>query len=171
MKPRLAIAITLAAAAAVLTASVLHGQASRAAEAQFKSAQNTEQVEGDLNGAIEQYQKLAQGSDRAIAAKALVRMAASYEKLGRPDARSVYERVVRDFAEQAESAATARARLAALQTAAVAGQTSRLIWSDPRLSSNEPGPISADARYLTFLDRYQGRPGPNPDNSRSRVRP
>jgi hypothetical protein len=74
MKPGLTVAITLTAA--VFTGSVLHGQASRAAEAQFKAAQNTEQVEGDRKGAIEQYKKLAQGSDRAIAAKAQARLAA-----------------------------------------------------------------------------------------------
>ena len=148
MKPRLAIAITLAAA--VFTGSLVQGQASRAAEEQFKAAQNKEEVEGDLQGAIEQYKKLAQGSDRAIAAKALVRMAASYEKLGQPDARSVYERVVRDFAEQTDSAATARARLAAIQTAPLAGQTTRLIWRDRRLSTSETHQISADGRYLTF---------------------
>ena len=153
MKPRLAIVITLAAIV-VTGSSLLHGQASRAAEAQFKAARNKEQVEGDLKGAIEQYKTLAQGSDRAIAAKALVRMAASYEKLGQPEARASYERVVREFADQTASAATARTRLAALQTASAAGvgQTSRLVWSDRRLSTGEPGPISADGRYLTFSD-------------------
>lgn len=125
---------------------------SRSAADQYQEALRLEEVKGDLKGAIEQYKKLAQGGDRAIAAKALVQMAASYEKLGQPDARSVYERVVRDFAEQAESAATARARLAAIQAASLVGQTTRLIWSDRRLSTSEPGPISDDGRYTTFSD-------------------
>jgi Tol biopolymer transport system component len=79
-------------------------------------------------------------------------MAASYEKLGLDDAQNAYERVVREFADETASVATARARLAALRSSAVAqvGQTSRLIWSDRRLSTGEDGPISADGRYLTF---------------------
>jgi Tol biopolymer transport system component len=125
---------------------------SRSAADQYQEALRLEEVKGDLEAAIEQYQTLAQGSDRAIAARALVRMAASYEKLGRPEARPVYERVVRDFAEQAESAAAARARLAALQTTSPPGQTTRLIWSHRRLSTGEPGSISDDGRYTTFSD-------------------
>jgi Tol biopolymer transport system component len=159
MKPRSRLTLIVALVSGVLVSQAwLLAQASRTAEAQLKAAQNTEEVKGDLKAAIEQYKKLAQGTDRAVAAKALVRMAASYEKLGLDDARSAYERVVREFADETSSAAAARTRLAAMQTASVAGQTTRLIWSDRRLSTGEPGPISADGRYLTFLDRIQPPP-------------
>src|SRR6266700_1900554 len=104
--------------AAVLTAFtggvLLLAQASRTAEVQFKAAQHKEQVEGDLKGAIEQYKKIAQGSDRAVAAKALVAIGQCYEKLGNAEARNAYDRVVREFADQSESVDQARARLAAM---------------------------------------------------------
>jgi tetratricopeptide (TPR) repeat protein len=76
-----------------------------------EAAKKVESVDGDLKGAIERYKTLAQNNDRAVAARALVRLAECYRKLGEADARAVYERVVREFADQVESAAAARARL------------------------------------------------------------
>jgi Tol biopolymer transport system component len=148
MKTILTLIMTGCLAIALVTAQ------SRSAADLYQDALRLEEIKGDLKAAIEQYQTLAQGSNRAIAAKALVRMAASYEKLGQPEARASYERVVREFADETASAATARTRLAAMQTASAAGvgQTSRLVWSDRRLSTGEPGPVSADGRYMTFSD-------------------
>lgn len=73
MKQTFRIAVTVAIAGGLLLSRGLLAQASRTAEVQLKAAQHTEEVEGDLKGAIEQYKKLAQGGDRAVAAKALVR--------------------------------------------------------------------------------------------------
>ena len=70
MKRTIKLSIALAA---LVTVSQLLAQTSRTADVQFKAAQQKEQVEGDLKGAIEQYKKLAEGKDRAIAAKALIR--------------------------------------------------------------------------------------------------
>ena len=56
-------------------------------DAAFKAAMDKETVEGDLRGAIEQYKKIAQSQDRSIAAKALIRMAECYQKLGDVQAR------------------------------------------------------------------------------------
>jgi len=151
MKPRFKIAITLLAAA-LFTGSLVLGQASRTAEVQFKAAQNKEQVEGDLKGAIEQYKKLAQGGDRAITAKALIRMAGCYEKLGQSDARKAYERVVRDFADQSESVATARTRLATMTqpggATTAAGIVARQVWAG---SFQARPAISPDGRYLAYV--------------------
>ena len=49
-----------------LTAGLLLAQASRSAEVQFKAAQQKELVEGDLKGAIKDYEKIASGKDRAL---------------------------------------------------------------------------------------------------------
>jgi len=70
---------------------------SRSAADQYQEALRLEEVKGDLKAAIDQYKQLAQNSDRAIAAKALVQMAGCYEKLGQDDARVTYERVVKQF--------------------------------------------------------------------------
>jgi len=84
------------AVAAALGAGLALTQAPRSAEVQLKAAEHKQQVEGDLKGAIEQYRKLAQGRDRAVAAKALVRMGQCYEKLGDAESRKAYERVLRE---------------------------------------------------------------------------
>ena len=84
-------------------AAVGQSQATRPAEVQLKAALHKEQVEGDLKGAIEQYKKIAAqpGAGRATVATALLRMGQCYEKLGNAEARTAYERLVRDFADQA----------------------------------------------------------------------
>jgi Tol biopolymer transport system component len=65
---------------------------------------------------------------------------------------------VREFADQAESAARARTRLAVLQrpVAADDGALARLIWAE--VDDTEYGPIgvSADGRYVSFTDGSSG---------------
>lgn len=111
-------------------------QANRA-EVMFEAASKKELVDGDLKGAIEQYQKIVAtyGSNRAAAAKALVRMGQCYEKLGdleAGEARKAYERVLRDYADQKEAVSVARARLGRSESAQRAGaMSSRQVWTLP----------------------------------------
>jgi len=100
----IALVMTLVAATAA--------QNSAQAEKQFQAALQKEMVAGDLKGAIEIYkQVVAQaGSNRALAAKALLKMAECHQKLGNTEAQKVYLQIVRDYAEQAE-ARVARAQL------------------------------------------------------------
>jgi hypothetical protein len=74
-----------------------------------------EDVDGDLKSAMEIYQKIAAdlSAPRDVGAKALLRLAGCYEKLGR-QARQVYEQIVRDYADQ-PAASQARTRLASLK--------------------------------------------------------
>jgi Tol biopolymer transport system component len=74
-----------------------------------------EEVDGDLKSAIEVYQKIAADSSapRDVRAKALLRLAGCYEKLGR-QARQLYEQIVRDYSDQ-PAASQARTRLASLK--------------------------------------------------------
>jgi hypothetical protein len=101
---------------------------SQDAERQFKAAQNTELVDGDLKRAIDQYKKLSQGSNRAIAARALLRMGGCYEKLGSKEADKQYDLVISKFADQREAVAEAKAHLggAAAKTNAMGN---RRVWS------------------------------------------
>jgi hypothetical protein len=71
-------------------------------------------VRGDLKGAIDAYREIADGKDRALAARALVRMAACHRKLGDAEARKLYDRVTREFADHEEAVADAKTGLAAL---------------------------------------------------------
>ena len=124
----------------------------------YQRALALERADGNLRDAIQLYERVAKpefASDRALAARALVRIAECYEKLGQRDAAKVYERVVREFADQAESVTVARARLSALQEPPVrAGQTVRQMWSG--FDVDALGAPSADGRFLTSVDWNTG---------------
>jgi len=123
------------------------------ADVALRAAMETETVKGDLKGAIEQYKKIvaSAGTNRTLAAQALVRMAECYQKLGDAQARAIYERVVREFGDQRDAVEQARARLAG--TAASRGLALRKVWSDPNVDSFFGG-ISPDGRYLTYAGRF-----------------
>ena len=137
------------AVAAALGAGLALTEAPRSAEVQLKAAEHKQQVEGDLKGAIEQYRKLAQGRDRAVAAKALVRMGECYEKLGDAESRKAYERVLREYADQTGAVAEARARLTALKSAGPPTITVRQVRAP---KTDIFGAPSRDGAYLTFRD-------------------
>ena len=106
---------------AVAAVSSAQQAASNRAEVALQAAIKIETIDGDLRAAIAAYRKVADTyqTDRAVAAKALVRAGQCYEKLGEAqakEARATYQRVVRDYADQAETVAQARLRLAALGT-------------------------------------------------------
>lgn len=119
----------------------------------LRTAMNTETIDGDLAGAIKQYQaivaKYAQ-TDRAVAAEALLRMADAYQKLGDTQARAVYERIVRDYADQKESVAAARASLARAEADRNAVDISANWPPDGRPPFSIA--LSHDGRYSTFID-------------------
>lgn len=137
------------AVAAVLGAGLALTQTPRSAEVQLRAAEHKQQVEGDLKGAIEQYRKLAQGRDRAVAAKALVRMGECYEKLGDEESRKAYERVLREYSDQTGAVAEARARLTALKSAEPSTITVRQVRAPNAYFFGAP---SRDGAYLTFRD-------------------
>jgi len=128
---------------------LLEAQAPRAAEVQFKAAQHKEEVEGDLKGAIEQYKRVAQSADRALAAKALVRIGNCYEKLGNAEAISMYERVVREFADQEREASEAKSRIAKLGAARTASPGGVILRQLP--FSPESTWIHADGRHIAYI--------------------
>jgi Tol biopolymer transport system component len=114
------------AIAALMMTPLVRGQqstTSRQAEAALQAAMNREIVAGDLTGAIKDYRGIVTEygrSDQAVAARALMRAAGAYEKLGKPaDARSAYQQVLAQFPDRLDVAARsrARARLATLSQA------------------------------------------------------
>ena len=100
--------------AGVLAAGFGFEQQKGQQEVALQAAIRMETVEGNLKGAIEAYRKIAGGSDRAVAARALIRMGQCYERLGNSEARNAYGRVLREFGDQVQQAEEARVRLAAL---------------------------------------------------------
>jgi Tol biopolymer transport system component len=115
----------------------------------FRAAVETETVKRDLKGAIEQYKKIADGADRGLAAKALLRMAECYERLGQTEARAVYERIVRQFSDQKEAAMTASSRLGGPASAARA-TGDRAVWTGPGVDLF--GRVSPDGTLITYVD-------------------
>lgn len=146
MKKKLLIATAMVA----LTAGgLLTAQSSRGDEAAFKAAQHKEQVDGDLKGAIKDYQKIAKGKDRGLAARALFQIAECYRALGDAQARKVYEDIVQNYSDQKEIAASARARLNS------PGRASGTNFSMSKVWTNAPGPwisVSPDGRYVLRTD-------------------
>jgi hypothetical protein len=145
-----------AALALAVGATQKDAQKDPRAEAQLQAAINKETVEGDLNAAIEMYKKVAAlpGASRAVVAQALVRMGQCYEKLGKKEAQQAYERVVREFADQSELAAQARARLTALGGPGGAGGfITRQILAD---ASGVSGVLTADGKYIRGIDWETG---------------
>src|SRR5258705_5146791 len=69
-------------------------------EAALKVATDKELLDGNLKAAIEQYKKLAQGQNKSVAARALVRLAECYEKQGNAEARTTYEQRVSRFGDR-----------------------------------------------------------------------
>jgi hypothetical protein len=105
-----------------------------------------EALEGDLKAAIEQYKKIAQSKDRSIAARALLRMAESYRKLGDSESRRIYERIANDYSDQKEEARLAREQLGRKEQ--LAGPVSRTLWTTPPFPGW--GRITPDGRSFSY---------------------
>jgi Tol biopolymer transport system component len=116
----------------------------------LRAAMETETVKGDLKGAIEQYKTVAASNDRSVAAKALLRMAECYQKLGDAESRAVYEKVVREYADQKDAVVVARARLGNVQSSAARAIGDRLVWAGRKVDMF--GQVSPDGRYITYVD-------------------
>ncbi len=153
--------IVLASLILEFAAVPLHAQTSPAVELQ--AAMTKEQVDGDLKTAIAAYQKIAadKSAPRDVRSKALLHLAGCYEKLGQR-AQSVYQQIVRDFADQ-PAAAQARARLAALKqddrSAAPTAMTQRKIQplgTCPPPNTICMDPIDTDGQRMVYFNYSAG---------------
>ncbi|MCX6616027.1 MAG: tetratricopeptide repeat protein, partial [Acidobacteria bacterium] len=150
--------LMLVAAAALWLAFVpaATAQSQDRAEVALKAAIDKEVVDGDLKGAIEQYKKIVAqpGAGRATVATALLRMGQCHEKLGNAEARTAYQRLVRDFADQAEIVAQARMRLAALGGPGGGGAlVTRRVLTD---ASGVGEVLTPDGKYIRDIDWKTG---------------
>ena len=117
----------------------------------FQKALGAERADGNLPQAIELYKRVAQefAGDRALVARALVRMAGCYAKLSDTQARGIYERVVREYPEQTAAVEEARGYLRTVEVPArVEGMAHRKVWSGPKVAPE--GSVSADGRFITY---------------------
>src|SRR5512137_2168329 len=98
---------------AAIAAWPIAGQQSDQAEVQLKATMNRELLNGDLKGAIEQYQRIVSlyPQRRDVAARAIFQIGQCYEKLGKEEAQKAYQQIIKDYADQPKIVADARARL------------------------------------------------------------
>ena len=129
----------------------------------LRAAIEKEEVDGDLQAAIELYKQIVadHNDHRAVAAQALLRMGICYEKLGNTEARKAYEDLLNRFADQQEFALKARERLAALQPspaiAAAIPDPSLVIRRVLEASRDWKGcSISSLGGFFVFSDRQNG---------------
>ena len=145
---------TLTLAFGISAGALVLAQASRSVDAQFKAAQHIEEVEGDLRKAIELYRQIAQMADRAAAARALIRMAECHQKLGDAEANNIYQRIIRDYSDQAAAVTTARAGLQ--DAVARNAGSSTLVTQRVLEASGNWDRISPDGHYVARPDNKTG---------------
>ncbi len=157
--------LVVAILAGLLTSSLAIAQKDDQAEVLMQAAHQKQLVEGQLEQAIQLYKRIVQEhpGNRVVAAKALLEMGQCYEKLGNTEARKAYERLLRDYGDQNEPAAQARARLAALTGNAASGGSqmmARRVWAGPDVhvfvDVHVMGSLSPDGRYLSCVDATTG---------------
>lgn len=132
------------------------GVSAQSLSVELQRVAQQETVTGDLSAAIDGYKKIVAraGSNREVAAQALVRMAECHQKLGDAEARTIYERIVREFPERKEEVALARARLGGTAATASA-KGDRAVWTGPNVDGT--GRVSPDGRFISFVDWSNGR--------------
>jgi Tol biopolymer transport system component len=138
-------------AASLVCAAVLIAQSPSPARL-FQDAIHLMETKGDYPAALRLFEQVAKGSDRNLAARALLYTGLCYEKLGKREARNAYERLIRDFADQTGLVTAARARLVAL-TPAGGSPASRGMAANRVLADFAPyAALSHDGKRLTFPD-------------------
>lgn len=118
----------------------------------FEKAKYTMETKGDLEGAIKIFNDIIKKypKEREFAAKSQLYIGLCCEKLGNAKARTAYERVVSEYADQSEIVAQARVRLAALGgPGAAGGLVTRRVLTD---ASGIGEVLTADGRYIRGID-------------------
>ena len=162
MKKSILFSLIALALAIVLPPPDTAAQKSQSAEVLLGAALHQEEVEANLEAAIEMYKKLLAEfpGNRPLAAKAQLHLGLCYEKLGLKQAQEAFQKVVKDYPEQSEAVKAAQAKLALLmkaQTPAEKGDKEfllRLVWSGSGVDNM--GAVSPDGRYLSFVDWETG---------------
>ena len=91
---------TMAIAGLRLTAAP---QTNASGEKLLAAAKHKATDDGDVPASIEMYKQIAAnaGGDRALAARALLAVAEGYDTLGRPEARTTYETILKKYPNSA----------------------------------------------------------------------
>jgi hypothetical protein len=127
----------------------------------FQKALAKERAEGNLEEAITLYRKVIEGTeDKALAAKAQLRIGICYEKLGRQEAQKAFQKVIDNYPGQLEAVEVARDKLSNLlksksvaEKDALAYKTSK-VWQGEGM--DDSGEISPNNKYFSCVDWSTG---------------
>lgn len=135
----------------VLVPSVAMSQ--QTAEEIYQTGLYQEEVQGDLDRAIDIYRGILEEfpTSRAIGAKAQLHIGLCYEKLGRMQAQQAYRRVIDEFPEHTEEVAVARDRLASLERALAELNRQPTFRKIEIASKPQNGVLSPDGKRLAFI--------------------
>jgi len=115
MKSRIFIFVFLSFAFVILSSAYIQ----QSAEQLYQSGLYKEEVEGELEKAIEIYERIIKDfpENESTAAKALYHIGMCYEKLGKQEAQKAYQRLIDEYPGQKQEVALAKERLARLTEA------------------------------------------------------
>jgi len=126
------------------------------AEGLYEAALLKKEATGDLQGAIQLFQRILKQfpEKRDIAAKAQFQIGACYEKLGTAEAVKAYELVLKNYADQPDLVAAARERILAIRQGTPSGLLEAPI---PEVEGElSPYSLSPDGTKLLCLDETTG---------------
>jgi len=137
---------------------VSSGYTQQSAEQIYQSGLYKEEVEGDLQKAIELYQKILKQfpENRKVAAKAQLHIGLCYEKLGLKEAQKAFQKVIDNYPEQTDAVKKAKEKLSLLlkaQTVIEEGDKKfkiRQVWAGSDVDTL--GAPSPEGRYLSYVD-------------------
>ncbi len=131
----------------------------------LRSAIEKEEVDGDLQRAIDLYQQIIKkfSGNHAIAAQAQLRIGLCHEKLGQKNSKQAleaFQKVIENYPMQSEEVNVANEKLSLLLKAqtiieeGVEGFKIRQVWAGPGVSTS--GETSPDGRYLSCVEEKTG---------------
>lgn len=149
-----------AALVALLLAATVATEQQRPQDVELQAAIRTATVDGDLEKAAKLFAAIADTykADRATAATALLHLADVYQKRGDMQAKSVYQRILKEYGDQKVAVAIARAKLGNEAGRSTEAMTYRRVWAvrDMPPNADPNGTVSPDGRYLSYTDWTAG---------------
>lgn len=128
----------------------------------FEKALYMEEAQGDLQKAIDLYQKIIKQfpENREVAAKAQLQIGMCFEKLGLKEAQKAFQNVIDKYPEQMEEVKVAKEKLSILLRAQAVVEKGdkefkiRKVWGGRDVDTF--GAPSPDGRYLSYVDWNTG---------------
>ncbi|MCJ7680389.1 MAG: tetratricopeptide repeat protein [Candidatus Aminicenantes bacterium] len=151
-------AVLLVMAASLLFSGLVKQES---AKELFERAVYLQETRGDLEGAMEVFQRIIQDfpKEREIASRAQLQIGICMEKLGFEEAEKAFQKVVDNFPDQTEAVKLAREKLSILQRARAVLEKDSEEFSLKRINASadvDAYDVSPDGRYVSYTDWIGG---------------